>query len=125
MYNTTVQQQRYIRAILAAIYIMYCGVVSSCIHTHIIDGTVYVHFHPHNDRQGETKHTHNNSQMEIILFGHAFSCSEVLSINELRLIRTNSFVFRLAAGESQRTSSSKLVGKLYLRPPPFGHLYQG
>jgi len=105
-------KRKYIRLVLTAIYIAYCGVAAFCIHVHIVNGVIYVHHHPNKS------HDHGGNLAEIILFSGQCSSVEDIIITELKVSCYLNIIGEINSCYIQSVNLQKYTGKFFLRPPP-------
>ena len=113
----SILQRKYLRIILATIYITYCGVASFCIHTHVVNGVAYVHSHPNKSED------HRGNLSEIILFSNQSSSVENITITELKIASYLKFIEEINLCQKQLIIQQKYTGNYFLRPPPFVFLF--
>ena len=108
----SLSQRKYLQIVITAIYMIYCGITTFCIHLHIVNGTTYVHHHPN------TPSDHDGNLAEIILFSTQSSSIENITIEEFNILHCLEFIQEINTGQSQSTILQKRTSNYFLRPPP-------
>ena len=112
-------QRKYIKLAFAAIYMMYCGITTFCVHTHIVNGVTYIHHHSNQSQD------HGENLAGVILFSSQCSSVEDITITELELFCYLKFIEEINNYQLQSTALQKHAGNFFLRPPPARHSFLG